>query len=865
MPVREDVRRELDSHMAMKVEELLSRGWSAASAKEEAERLFGDTVAIEAECREIAVRQRRSKVRTRFMETVLQDVRQGLRVLGRHRGFTLVSVLTLGLGIGANVAVFSVIDALLLAPLPYDEPSRLVTIAEVNESGAEIPVAEPNYVDWRELSTSFEEMAAYRGPFGSPILGGDAPVRRSVSIVTGEFMGVMRARPLAGRIPAASEIVEGDAGVAVVSETFWRGVLGGVGDVASLRLEMGGYPFPVAAVVPDAFDFPSGTDVWVVRYPDAGGTRTSHNYQVVARLAGDVSLEAASAEMSAIGGRLAREYAGAIDLETVSVTLLSEDLYGSYRTPLLLLLGASAIVLLVACTNLASAVLARSVSRRREVAVRTSLGASRWRIVRQVLTENLLLSVIGGAAGLGLAYVVLAALRAAAPAQILGLRDMALSVPVLGFTLVVSVVAAVLFGLAPALRSNDRSAASMLRGGDRGDTGRRGPVWGTLVAAEVALALVLLVASGLLIRSFRQVVTVDPGFDADDVITIDLWVPQSAYADDAGLIQLHSALLPALERLPGVRSAGLVSSLPLTGGLNGGVDIEGDESGGYGEYRVADAGYFEALRIPLLRGRLFDEGDRAGAPEVAIVDDAFARRYFGDTDPVGRRIRNLRNDAFIYGIDNWLTIVGVVGAVKQRGYMQPVNPTVYVAAAQRPWRARDGTVALRVGGDGGGVASAVRAEVMRLAPDVPFEIGTARARVGRQLEDRRFAMFVIGGFGVIALMLAAVGIHGVVAYSVERRRREMGVRIALGAVPRGIAGRVVRDAMVPVVAGLAVGIGGAYVLRRFIESALVSVAPGDPLTIAASIGVLGAVAVAASAIPALRVTRIDPIEALRAE
>lgn len=865
LPVPEDVRRELASHLEMKVEELVELGWSRSAARSEAERLFGDAEEIEAECRAIAERQRRTVRRGRLFDTLWQDLRQGVRLLRRARGFSLLAVLTLGLGIGANVAVFSVIDSLLLAPLPYDEPSRLVTLAEVNDRGIAIPVAEPNYFDWRELSTSFAGLAAYRGPFGTSVLGGDTPVRRSTSIVTGEFFGVLRARPLLGRLPDASEVAPGMAGVAVVSESFWQGVLGGVRDLNAAQLDLGGVSFPVAAVLPTRFDFPSGTDIWVVRYPDAGGTRTSHNYQVVGRMTDGVTLEVAQSEMAAIGGRLARQYAGAIDAATVDVTKLSEDLYGSYRMPLLLLLAASAVVLLVACTNLASAVLARAVVRQREVAVRASLGASRSRLVRQFLTENLLLSLIGGAAGLGLAWGVLGLLRALAPARVLALRDVAMSVPVLLFALVVSVLSALLFGLAPALRSDDRSAAGLLRGGDRGGTNRRGPVWGTLVSLEVGLALVLLVASGLLIRSFRDLITVDPGFDADDVLTVDLFVPQSAYPDDASLIALHEALIPALESVPGVESAGIVSSLPLTGGVNGGVDMEGTAAMAYGEYRVADAGYFDAMRIPLVRGRLFDVTDRAGSPEVAIVDEVFAQQYFAGRDPVGQRIRNLRNDSFWYGRTEWITIVGVVGAVKQRGYQQPENATVYVPVSQRPRRARDGVLTIRVNGDASAVAAGVRSALTRLATQVPFEMGTARAQIGRQLEDRRFAMLVIGGFGAIALALAAVGIHGVVAYSVERRRREMGVRIALGAIPTDVARRVVVDAMIPVAVGLVGGLVVAAVLPRFVESTRVSLAPGDPLTLAGAVVVLAGVALVACALPARRVTRIDPIEALQAE
>lgn len=864
LPVPEDVRRELESHIAMKVEELVGLGWTQAAAKAEAERVFGDAATIEAECLAYAERQRRTVRRARLFDTLWQDVRQGVRVLRRHRAFTLVAILTLGLGIGANVAVFTMIDSLILAPLPYPEPSRLVMLHEVNARGGRMAVAEPNYLDWRELSSSFAEMSAYRGPFSTPVLGGEIPVRRAVSIVTGEFFDVLGAGALLGRLPASADIGRGTAAMAVVSQAFWQGVLGGATDLESLSLEMGGETLPVVAVLPAAFDFPVGTDVWVPRWPDAGGTRTSHNYEVVARLAAGATLETASAEMRAIGSQLARRHAGAIDAEAVEVASLSDDLYGSYRLPLLLLLAASGIVLLVACTNLASSVLARSVVRRREVAVRAALGGSRWRIVRQLFTENVLLSLAGGATGMGMAFGVLATLQALAPAEVLELREMSLSVPVLLFTLTASLAAALLFGLIPAMRADDRDAAGLLRGGDRGGTQRRGIVWGALVASEVGLALVLLVASGLLIRSFRQIIAVDPGFDADDVVTVNLYVPQSVYPDDASLVALHESLIPALSNQPAISAAGIVSSLPLTGGVNGGVDIEGENDMAYAEYRVADGGYFDALHIPLLRGRLFNATDVPGAPDVAIVDESFARANFAGGDAVGRRIRNLRNDAFVYGRD-WITIVGVVGAVRQRGVLQPATPTVYVAASQRPWRARDGVITLRSARGTGDAAAAARATVASLAPSVPFEVSTARNQIGRQLEDRRFAMLVIGAFGVIALALAAIGIHGVVAYSVERRRREMGVRIALGAVPGVVARNVVSDAMIPVGVGLGLGFVASFALRRFVESMLVAVTPSDPLTLIASVALLALVGLAACALPARRIIGIDPIEALRTD
>jgi predicted permease len=864
LPVGEDVRREVRFHMDMKVAELVGRGWTAEAARQEAERLFGDAASYEAECRQIASRQRRTVRRAQVWDAVWQDIRFGARLLLRHPGFTVVAAVTLALGIGANAAVFSVMHALVLTPLPYAEPDRLVTVWEQGSSGAPNRVAEPNYLDWRERSRTIEVMAAYRGPWLTPVLGGADAVRGAVTIVTEDFFEVLRGRALHGRLPEPAEVRGGAGEVAVVSESFWRSMLRAERDLSRIQLTIADQTLPVAAVVPASFAFPGATDVWIARLPDAGGDRTSHNYEVIGRLAAGSSLGAARAEMRSIGESLAREHAGDIDAVSVGLTPLAESLYGSYRRPLALLLGAAALVLLIACTNLASSLLARSKAREREMAVRASVGANRQRLLRQLFTESFMLAGLGGAAGLGLAWLGLAALRALSSPRVLELRTISINLNILLFTLLASTAAAILFGLVPALRAREGGTATVLRTGDRGGSGRRTPLWNVLVAVEVALALVLLVSCGLLLRSFRALLDVDRGFDASGVLAVDVFVPESVHASDTALAQVQTQWIQALRQLPGVEAVGVVSALPGAYSLNGGVDREGMESA-YAEYRVASEGYFEALRIPLKQGRLFDESDQLQSLPVVLIDEAFATRFYPGIDPIGRRIRNLRNDAWYYGEEQWLTIAGVVGSVRAMGKLRDPEPTVYVLNRQRALRGRDGVITIRAAGSVTMLATGVRDVMSRLAPNVPFEIGAAESRVLEPVAERRFAMLVVAGFALIALALAAVGIHGVVSYVVERRTREMGIRIALGAVPRGVAGRIVRESMLVVGAGVGGGALASLATARLISGLLVATPGVEPVTLTLVVLLLSGVALLASLIPALRVTRIDPILALRAE
>jgi putative ABC transport system permease protein len=865
----EDVERELTFHITMRAEALMREGWDPESARKEAEQRFGDVTELGEECREIVDGQRRAERRTSVRDALGQDVRFGARTLVRRPAFTALAVVTLALGIGANAAIFGVIAGVLLTPPPYAAPERLVTLWEVGESGNTIHLATPNFLDWQSQSRSFEAMAthpSYRFGGAVAVLGGAEPVRVLAAGVSGDFFRVLGVPPALGRTFGAAEATPGVAPVAVVSDGFWRAQLGANRDLAEITLGIAGFTIPVIGVMPPGFRYPDETDVWVPDPLTDGGDRTSHNYAAIARLAPGVSVEAAQRELSAIAGRLHEEYAGDIDAVDARVTPLREELAGDARQPLLLLLGAALLVLLIACTNLASTLLARAGARRLEFAVRSSLGAGRPRLLRQLFTESLLLAALGTAAGLALAWALLRVVAVIGTAAAVRQAALTIDARVLAFSLALAVLSAVLFGLVPALRL-PQDTASVLREGGRGTAGPvGGRLWNVLVAGEVALALVLLVGAGLLVRSFAQVMAVDPGFDARDVLTAELSLPSSIYPGDTAVARFHGRLLDELRSVPGVASAGVASHLPLGGArINGSFEIEGQgEDSGYADYRVATDGYFQAMGIPVLEGRAFDERDVIGAPTVAVINRAAALRFFSGVEPVGRRIRNLANDEWYYG-DEWITIVGVVGDVRHGGLLSDAYPEVYVSARQRGLRAREAALVVRAADLTPALVSAVRDRVRSIAPDVPVQLRTMRERIGGSVADRRFAMLVLGAFASVALLLAGVGIYGVVSYVVERRRREMGVRLALGAAPAGVRAHVIAGAMRPVVAGLVLGGIASLGLTRLLQGMLYGVSPFDPATFAAVLLLLGGVALFACWLPARRTTRIDPMITLRAE
>jgi predicted permease len=865
------VDREVGFHIEMRVQELVESGWDPVAARAEAARLFGDVNEVSEECRDLERRYRRSVRRARVVDGLLQDARFGLRTLRKTPVFTAMAVVTLALGIGASTAIFSVVRSVLMRPLPYPNADELVLLWEVSESGRQVHVSTPNFRDWRERGRTLEGLAAHPSSafWGrETVLGGTEAARVRIASVTRDFFPVLGVQPVLGRALNEEDHRFGAQPVVVVSYGFWERWLGGDRDLAARPLQISGQSVPVVGVMPRGFDYPAGADVWAAaELFDDRSERSAHNWRVIGRLRDGVTLAAAREEFAAIGTRLKAEYGEANDAATVDVVSLRDDLIGSARRPLWLLLGASGLVLLIACTNLAGALLARGSGRQAEVAVRTSLGASRARIVAQLLNESFLLSLAGAVAGLALGAVMIRALAALAPAGVPRVDEVRLDGGAVCFALAASVMTALLFGLYPAMRASRLAVGDALRAAGRGNSGMsRTGWWGALVGGQVALAVVLLVGSGLLIRSFLRVTSVDPGFRAENVLTADISLPESEYATDAGVAGFLRTVLGELARVSGVESVGVINHLPMGGfSINGSLDVEGGApEGGYAAYRIASADYFESLDIPVVAGRTFEDTDDAGTPDVVIVNQAAAKELWPGVNPLGKRIRNLANDRHVYG-DRWLTVIGVVGDVRHTRLTSPPVPEVYVHFMQRPARIRGGVVTMRTSVPPARVAGAVRDAMRRLDADVPVELGVMDDRIARTVADRQFTMLVLALFAGFALLLASVGIYSVVAYAVARRTHEIGIRLALGLHPRRVQWLVQRRTMAVVVAGAAAGIVGALALTGLLANLLFEVSPTDALTFACVAWVLLCVAWLASYLPARRTMRVDPMVVLRSE
>ncbi len=874
--VAEEVDRELAFHVEMRARELMEEGWEAGAAREEALRLFGDMRRVEMECREITSSHDRARARASYIEALWGDVKFSVRSLSRSPAFALVAIVTLALGIGANTAIFSVVNGVLLKPLPYPQPEQLVRVRETTPEGAPLSrVAYLTYQDWRENADAFSGIAAYGGG-ATTVLGGDRPLIAVAVGVTEDFLRIFGVDPVIGR-PLLPEDHSNRVEVAVVSHDFWRRHLGEVRDLSRTRLQLYGLDLTVVGVLPPSFDYPGEVDIWFpVELVGSGGSRTGHNNLIVARLADGVTQTQAQQEMHALAASLSEKYPDHRH-PGASVVRLQEFTVASARRPLLLLLGAAGLVLLVACVNIASTLLARGETRQRELAIRASIGADRWRLVRQLFSESLMIAGLGGAAGLGLAYVLLRGLLALAPADLPRLDAVDLDPQVLGFALAIALGTAFLFGLLPAFRSSNTNVSVALRTGDRGSAGvKSNRLWNALIGTEVALAGVLLVGAGLLIKSFKGVLSVDPGFDASDVLTIDVTLPGTKYSfGDPSVANFHSELATRLESLPGVERAGLISSLPLSGSdPDGAFAIEGRpgercfDAPGYGlwcavgsaSYRVASAGYFEAMDIPLVRGRNFSESDRAGAPMVMLINESMARKFWPDGDVLGARVQTGGMDR--YGAE-WTTVIGIVGDVRHSGLATETQPEYYVHYLQRPDRSQFATIVLEGSIAATSLVQPVDAAIRSFDPDVPAEFTSMAVRRSSSVADRRFIMMVLALFAALALILAAVGIYGVVSYSVAQRTRETGIRIALGADPTSVLWMTLRRALTVVFIGIAVGALGAVGLTRLLRNLLYEVSPTDPTTLIGVVLILTAVAALASYAPARRGTRVDPLITMR--
>ena len=802
------------------------------------------------------------------MGTLWQDLRYGLRTLWHKPGFTIVAALTLALGIGANTAIFSVVNSVLLRSLPYPEAERLVMLWEANERSRTIHVSNPNLVDWREQSNSFESFSGYSGRWGGKdtVIGGSEAERIYAVAVYRDFFKVLGVGPVLGRAFTAEEHNQGTTPVAIVSYGFWQRRLGADPNLSDKRLTLGDMSFNVIGVMPQGFAFPSETDLWLAKEqlgPDQSA-RNSHNYVGLARLKPGVTREQAQVEMNAIAQRLAEQYPTENSGMGVSVASLEDNLVGAVRPALLVLLAAVGFVLLIACVNVSNLLLARALGRQREIAVRTALGASPWRIVRQLLTESLVLALLGGAAGLLLAYWLIGPLVSLSPESIPRLNEVTIDARTLLFTIGVSLLTSLLFGLLPAVRFSRPDLQVALKQGGQTSSGGSSLLRSVLVVAEVSLTLVLLIGAGLLMKSFWRLLQVNPGFSPENVLTMQVALPESEYKEEHQTIAFHRQMLERIKSLPGVESVGVINNLPL-----GGVDINSylwtEDDPAHKQtvsagFRVVSPDYFRAMRIPLVKGRLFTEQDKEGTLPVGLISQRVAEELWPGADPLGKRVMSHNDNK-----EEWTTIIGVVADVRHRGLDKRASADLYMPFAQRPFRATDVTVVIRATTPPATLVPSVRDAVKAINTNLPVEFEPMEQVFSRSVASRRYNMLLLGVFASLALLLSVLGLYGVLSYTVSQSTREIGIRMALGAQPRDVLQMIVKQGMALTISGIAVGILAALLLTRLMTSLLFGVTATDPWTFAGVSALLILVAVLACYIPAHRATKVDPLVALRYE
>lgn len=827
------------------------------------------------------------------MRQLLQDLRYTARHWIRKPGFALVVVLTLALGIGANAAIFSVVDAVLLKPLPYPEPERLVQIyAQFPNLGFDkFWISGPEYLELREWARSYDSVGAYAITTEN-VAGGDQPMRARTAYVTAPLWQALGVEAEHGRTFTEEEDGPGADPVVLLSHGFWQRAFGADRALIGDTVEVDGQTRTVVGVLPPEVDLEdAGVEVWLPLAIDPAnpGGRGSHFLYLIGRLKDEAPLTQAREEMEALLTRWEEQFGSAnnhapnTEGHRLVIQPLKEEMVGEVRPAMLMLLGAVGLVLLIACANVANLLLARAEARQREIAVRTALGADHGRLIRQFLTESVALAVTGGLVGLGLAFWGLRALIRAYPESVPRIGGIELDLRVLGFTLGASLVTGLVFGLAPALHARTRSFFNALGEGSRSSTGktrqwfRRG-----LVVAEVALAAVLVVGAGLLLKSFWTLTRVDPGFDPGGVLSFQIELPASAYPEPEGVASFYDRLIRRLETLPGVESAAAAAGLPPQRSVNANTtqfeSVPDDPEGpphNVDYYQFVSPGYFATLGIPVIQGRGFAESDAAGDAPVVVINETMAQTFWPERNPVGQRLRRgwWRNsedseDGFT---EPWHTIVGVVADVKQGGMDQEVGTELYFLHRQVPAATPGGirrtlNLLVRTAGDPMAMAPTVRSEVARLDPGLPVaNIRPMEKVVSDSVVRRRFLSLLVGLFAGLALLLAAVGTYGVLSYAVEQRRYEMGVRMALGARGSSLLLLVLRQGMGLVVAGLVVGVGLALLMREVLASQLFGVEPTDPVTYAVVAAVLLLVALVACLVPAGRAMRTNPVVALKAE
>jgi len=877
-PEREiEIVEELALHLEAAYEDALAAGLSAAEAEARAVRSY-DWRLLECELSRaeqppaaralqppLELIERKGGMR---MESFIQDLRFGVRMLMKKLGFTLIAVLTLALGIGANTAIFSVINTVLLGSLPYKEADRVVIVwATILSKSIEFDMAPSEYFDFRDRNGVFAQMAATQKT-NINLTGNEEPLWLEGRSATASLFPLLGVAPLVGRTFTPEED-RANARVAVLSYSLWQSRFAGAREIVGREITLNSRAYTVIGVMPAEFQFPPPLgghrpgEIWVPRSLETDSDRVSHNLLAIARLKDGVTLQQAKAEMDRIARQRAQEEPRNNGDSGASLTPIREQVGRQLRPSLLVLAGAVGFVLLIACANVANLLLSLAASRQKEIAVRLALGASRFRIVRQLLVESLVLSGLGSGGGLLLAVWIGKAIRTLGATQIPRAEQISIDSRVLAFTLLLSFVTGLVFGLAPAWQASRTNLNESLKeGGRSAQAGSRQRLRNALIVAEVALSLILLVGAGLLIKSFWRLQQVEPGFDPRNLLSVEISLPHAKYGERAQSVAFYQQMLERVKALPGVKAAAIVNHPPFSGRrTHNPFQIEGRAEPANpaelpgADYRTISPDYFQALNIPVLRGRAFTERDVADAPKVGIISQGCAERYWPGEDPLGRRIK---------AGGNWMTIVGVVGDVKQSGLDFAAAPHIYVPAWQTPWL-RVGLLA-RTAAEPSSLVSAVRHQIQTVDSNQPiYNVHTMEELIDESVSLRRLNLLLLSAFAYIALALAAVGIYGVIAYAVTQRTQEIGIRMALGAQKRDVLKLVLRQGLLLTLAGVAVGLLASFGLTRLMTRLLYEVSATDPLTFIVIAFLLIAVASLACWIPARRATKVDPLTALRHE
>jgi predicted permease len=867
--VEQEMEEELRFHLRMRAEENVRRGMTAEEAERAALESFGSWVRVREACRDIKGGG--------VVETFMQDVRFGVRMLRKHLGFTLVAVLTLALGIGANTAIFSVVDSVLLRPLQYPNAERIAAIQELNEKGSRVQVTPANFLDWRAQNTVFEDLAAIYARTAN-LSAADESERIDLAMTSTNFFQVFGVRPQAGRFFLPEEEMAGHNPVVVISYGLWQRHFGGDPSLVGKSIMLDGQAYTVVGVAPAGFQHPDKTEAWIPpfqRVPtmsaqmDIERARGFGFLSAVALLKPGVSVKQAHDEMTAITARLRAQYPDSNNNRFNRVVSLQTHLVGESSAALLLLLGAVSLLLLIACANVANLLLARAASRHKEIAVRLALGATRLRLVRQLLVESVLLSLVGGVFGLLIGWWGVDLIRRLLPAGFPRAQTIDVDLRVLGFTLLVSIGTGIVFGLVPALQSTNPDVNEALKESGRSSAGgvRRNRVRSLLIVSEVALSLVLLIGAGLLFRSFMSLRAVELGFRPQSMLTFRLSPSGPNFRQDAQYTAFYSQVAERIKTLPGVEAVGIINSLPLTKGWTTSIMVQGRpplrrDQWPPVNYRSVSPDYFRAVNVPVLKGRTFDERDNDKSPVTVMVNQSLARRDFPGEEPIGQRLNfgAVGKD----GQPVWFEIVGVVADVRNLELNSEPTPEIYTCYLQDPFAGMSYVVRSQVEPES--LVPAVREAVRQVDRAQPVaEIRKMEQIVSEAAAQPRFNSLLLGLFASLALLLAAAGIYGVMSYTVTQRTHEIGVRMALGAQTRDVFRLVVGQCMRLTLVGLALGLVCAFALTRVMATLLYGVKPTDPSTFAGGALLLVLVALLSCYMPARRATKVDPLVALRYE